>query len=109
MTSLFDQIELASQQAITATFGARPVRDFPATFARAPKVAAPDYVRTDRNGAEASLGPSELWIDRETVAAIGYEPRRGDKIEFISGSGQTFVVAAVEPGDSGDLRIMLTS
>lgn len=129
MSSLFDQIDATAQAALTSVFGddirivpvqvrgnyggssdaARSPVSIKATFSSAPKAGALDYPNTSRDGAPGVLALAELWIDRAQAAAIGYLPTRNDKIE-ISGSAEhrgTYTVAHVEPGDHGDLRVIL--
>lgn len=129
MPSLFDEIESASQAAITSVFGggirvlpmagdknygggpdpARAAVEIVATFASAPTIGAIDYSGTQKNGADSALAHAEIWIDRAALAAMPYRPRRGDKIEILNGvtPPPVFVVAAAEPGDHGDMRIVL--
>jgi hypothetical protein len=126
MPSLFDEIEAASQAAITYVYGDgirirpmkgdgnyggspdpnRPVKEVAATFSSAPNVGAIDYPGTQSNGAPAALSPSEIWIDRAQALTIGYELKRGDVIERVP-SGASYRVAQAEAGDHGDIRVVL--
>lgn len=127
MPSLFDEIESASQAAITTVFGDgirirpmkaagnygggadpdRPVVETVGTIGTAPNTAEADYPGTRSDGAPAALSPSEIWLDRAVVAAIPYDLKRGDVIETISSPVRRFVVATAERGDNGDMRIVL--
>lgn len=128
MPSLFDELESTSQAAITTVFGdgirIRPMKEAGnygggpdpdravvetvGTIGSAPNTGKLDYPGTRADGADAALAPSEIWLDRAAVAAIGYALKRGDQIETISTPVRKFVIASADPGEHGDLRIVLT-
>ena len=124
MSSPFDAIDADMQSAIDAAFGSvvtirpmaggnyslaadpsRPVRvNVPATVAIAQGVKTTDFNNSNRDGAPVTRRQSEIWIDRLAYAALGYELRRDDQI--ITGQG-SFAVASTQPGDNGDVRVVL--
>lgn len=131
MPSPFDAIAADMQAAMDSTFGEgirlrpmagdgnysaaadpdRPVRDTRAIVSRAPKVGQSNFRGTTTNGAALAVAPSEVWLDRAAWAALGYTPRRGDRIEFTEDSDPPpqAAIAAVQAGEHGDLRLILVS
>lgn len=128
MPSPFDEIDAAMQADIDALFGEgirirpqagdeytrgadpdRPVAEgVRATVARAPQAKKTDFRGTASNGVPVTTAPAEIWIDRAAYAALGYAIRGGDFIELTDDPGvPRFTVAAVHPGDGGDVQIIL--
>lgn len=129
MPSPFDAIDAAMQAVIDASFGegvrvipmvgdgnyssaadqSRPAATVRATVGRAPGVKPTDFNNSNRNGAPLATAPLEIWIDRAAYDALGYELRRGDRIEITEDGTPppSYAIAAAHKGDNGDVQIIL--
>lgn len=130
MPSPFDEIDAAAQAVIDETFGegitirpmvgdgnysatpdpARPVAvGVRAAVARNGGVKPTDFNNSNRNGAALATSPVELWIDRAAYAALGYDLKRGDRVEITEDGTPppSYAVAAVHKGDGADVQVIL--
>lgn len=87
----------------------RPVRDELGVFSMAIAREATDYASSQRNGAPLAHSPPEVWVSARALQAIGWKPKRGDKIVRLSKPGAPdYTIAAAHPGDQGDLNVILS-
>lgn len=98
-------------QAGDANYGGAPDLSRPVvagvrmTIARAAKIGAKDYPSSQRGGAPVDVGMPEAWIDAAAYLALGYELRKGDRVE-VPDDALTYTIASTHKGDGGDLQII---